>query len=234
MEQEIFMPFHWKTFRFIRLNIDVGSTDLVFDGVEIETVNYPLEAEAQIIVSGDDAFVENFWTAGIRTFENCMHDCYEDCPFYERMQYAMGTRSMSLFTYLLSGDDQLARQAIVRTSYQAEHGLTQCRSPSHQVLFILLFALYGICMLGDHLTCFNNPKFLSRFLPVVDSNLLYFHSRIGELGLTVCEKKRGSGALLIGLQNGTDMGLFPPRLSELVSQHVVTRCMLTPSARQCR
>ncbi|CAG9949249.1 unnamed protein product [Clonostachys rosea f. rosea IK726] len=116
MEQEIFMPFHWKTFRFIRLNIDVGSTDLVFDGVEIETVNYPLEAEAQIIVSGDDAFVENFWTAGIRTFENCMLDCYEDCPFSERMQYAMGTRSMSLFTYLLSGDDQLARQAIRSTA----------------------------------------------------------------------------------------------------------------------
>ncbi|KAH6672088.1 hypothetical protein B0J14DRAFT_655960 [Halenospora varia] len=37
--QEIFMPFHFRTFRFIGLQFDVGASDLVLEGIEITMVN---------------------------------------------------------------------------------------------------------------------------------------------------------------------------------------------------
>lgn len=38
---EIFMPFHFRTFRFLKIEIETGLSDLVFDRLDIETVTYP-------------------------------------------------------------------------------------------------------------------------------------------------------------------------------------------------
>ncbi|KAH7121443.1 Six-hairpin glycosidase-like protein [Dactylonectria macrodidyma] len=192
----IVAPFHFRTFRFIKLEIDTGSSDLAFKDLDIETVNYPLEVTARFEVP--EAFdktlqANQLWATSIRTLVNCMHDCYEDCPFYEQLQYAMDTRSSSLFTYLISGDDRLARQAIVQlhNSFQARIGLTASRAPSHRPQFIPHFSLYWVSMVCDHLAYFGDKKFASRFVPVIDAILAYFDSRIGYYGLVACENRPG-------------------------------------------
>ncbi|EXA33147.1 hypothetical protein FOVG_15749 [Fusarium oxysporum f. sp. pisi HDV247] len=178
--EEVYMPFHWRTFRFIRLNIETGSSDLIMRGIDIDVVNYPLDVLSKISTTADDGTLGALYNTSIRTLQNCMHDCYEDCPFYEQLQYAMDTRSSCLFTYHVSADDRLARQAIVQlhSSFQPRIGLTASRAPSTQLQIIPHFSLYWICMLHDHFLYYADKAFVRPLLPVVDAVLGYFHERI--------------------------------------------------------
>lgn len=189
----ILSPFHFRTFRFIRLNIQVGQSDLILKSFDIQQTNYPLDAVAALDAGLEDG-AQQLLTTSIRTLENCMHDCYEDCPFYEQLQYAMDTRSSILFTYLVSGDDRLARQAMIqlRNSFQPNVGLTASRAPSHGLQVIPHFSLYWISMICDHWSFFGHKAFVAQFLPIIDAVLGYFDNRLHpDLHLVTSEERPG-------------------------------------------
>lgn len=105
----------------------------------------------------------------------------------------MDTRNSALFTYLSSGDDRLARQAIIQihNSFQARLGLTASRAPTHRQQYIPNFSLYWICLVCDHFDYFADQPFVTAFLPVIDAILAYFGSRTNRLGLVVSELRPG-------------------------------------------
>lgn len=180
-DEDTFAPFHFRTFRFLAIDIKVGEqSDLTMKHINILTTNYPLSMRADFNVSTTDDVYREMWTTSVRTLSNCMHDSYEDCPFYEQLQYAMDTRSSALFTYCLSGDDRLARQAIIQlhNSYSPKVGLTASRAPAHQIQLIPHFSLFWICLVTDHFEYFSDVEFVRQFLPVCDGVLESFSRRI--------------------------------------------------------
>ncbi|KAH9214231.1 Six-hairpin glycosidase-like protein [Leptodontidium sp. 2 PMI_412] len=180
--EEVYQPFHYRTFRYLTVDIEVpANTEVTCVGFDVVETRYPLEVEASF--GTGDEWVSKFWSISVRTLENCMHDCYEDCPFYEQLQYSLDTRSSSLFTYLLSADDRLARQAIVQIhdSFNPSIGLTASRSTDSIMMrqYIIPFALYWICMVTDHYEYYADAAFARRFLGVAESILETFASQIG-------------------------------------------------------
>lgn len=183
--EERYTPFHFRTFRFLTLIIQVAKDeDLVLTGIDVDETHYPLDVTA--IASTANQLYDNLWNVSIRTLTNCMHDCYEDCPFYEQLQYAMDTRSSCLFTYALSGDDRLARQALLQLhgTYRAELGLTESRGPASQVQIIPHFSLFWILAVVDHFKHFGDASFTRQFLPAADGIFESFAGRTDpKLGL---------------------------------------------------
>ncbi|CEL06432.1 hypothetical protein ASPCAL09609 [Aspergillus calidoustus] len=186
-DEEVFAPFHFRTFRFLAVHIKVSDTaDLILKRIDLVKTNYPLQVHADIKLSVADNVYRDMWTTSVRTLTNCMHDCFEDCPFYEQLQYAMDARSSALFTYCISGDARLARQAIHQphNSYDPRLGLTASRAPAHQQQIIPHFSLFWICMVADHFQRFNQIDFVRQFVPVCDGILESFSRRVDpSLGL---------------------------------------------------
>src|SRR5699024_8724822 len=101
----VYEPFWFRTFRFIRLHITVGETPLVLHKFDYDETGYPLEIRSHAETS--DASLADIWDISARTLKRCMHETYEDCPFYEQLQYVMDSRSQILYTYASAADDRL-------------------------------------------------------------------------------------------------------------------------------
>jgi hypothetical protein len=81
----VYEPFWFRTFRLIRLEIDVGSAAVELVSFDAVQVNYPMAVKASWKEPGDEQS-EKIWDVSIRTMRNCMFDGYSDCPFYEQLQ----------------------------------------------------------------------------------------------------------------------------------------------------
>ncbi|KAG4431958.1 hypothetical protein IFR05_012554 [Cadophora sp. M221] len=176
-------PFWFRTFRILRLEVEIGSELIELISFNATQVNYPLGVKATWMEPGD-VDSEKIWEVSIRTMRNCMFDGYSDCPFYEQLQYSGDTRTVGLFHYLLSGDDRLMRQSISTfASSVTIEGLTQSRFPSHVPQIIAGFSLYWILQVCDHHLFFGDQMYSRSFLSRIDGVLDFFESHIDELGL---------------------------------------------------
>ena len=180
--EEYYEPFWFRTFRFVRLEIRTGDEPLTVAGLKYRETAYPLQAKTRAEASDPDFGA--IWDISLRTLRLCMHETYEDCPFYEQLQYAMDTRSQILYTYAVSADDRMARRTIddFRRS-QRPDGLINCSYPCYGPNVIPGFSLYYVLMIHDHMMYFGDRELVKRCLPAVDGILGFFDRNIGENGI---------------------------------------------------
>lgn len=173
-QPEIYEPFWFRTFRFIRLEIQTDEKPLILRSFDYTETGYPLKVQTKVTAS--DQRFKKIWEISERTLRCCMHETYEDCPFYEQLQYAMDARTQILYTYTLSGDDRLARRCMedFRRS-QRYDGLLNCAAPRYDASVIPGFSIYYILMLYDHMMCFGDREFLEDHMPAVEGILQFFH-----------------------------------------------------------
>jgi hypothetical protein len=179
---EVYEPFWFRTFRFVRLEIAAGDKPLTVTGVDYRETGYPLEPVTTAAASDPD--FAGIWDISLRSLRRCMHETYEDCPFYEQLQYAMDTRSQILFTYATAGDDRMARRTIDDFSRsQRPDGMINCCYPSYGPNIIPGFSIYYILMIHDHMMYFGDRELVRRYLPTIDGILEFFHRALDERGI---------------------------------------------------
>lgn len=173
---EEYEPFWFRTFRYIRLEIRTEEEPLILLRFYYTETGYPLEVRMKIITS--DPKMEEIREISERSLRRCMHETYEDCPFYEQLQYAMDARLEILYTYAAAADDRLARKCMddFRRS-QRYDGLLNCSYPCYGPNIIPGFPVYYILMLHDHMMYFGDRELLEDHLPVVERILNFFHRR---------------------------------------------------------
>lgn len=184
---QVYEPFHFRVFRYLRLHIDAGVSDVTLAMPAFRLTGYPLEIQGRF--HGENPTVEQMWNISLRTLRRCMLDTYVDCPYYEQMQYIMDTVIEALLTFQVSGDDRLVRRAI-RDFHATRRpdGMIQCNAPAAFDQIIPVFALYYVDLLYYHYQYYGDRKLLRTYLPTVTGILQYFQDRIdpntGLLGTT--------------------------------------------------
>ena len=180
-EYEIYEPYWFRTFRFIRLHIKTAGESLTLHGLDYEETGYPLEGCTSVRTS--DKSLKEIWEISVRTLKRCMHETYEDCPFYEQLQYIMDARLQILYTYAVSADDRLARKCMddLRRS-QRYDGVLNCSYPNCNTNVIPGFSIYYILMVYDHIMYFGDRTLAAEHMPAIDQILHYFERHLTEEG----------------------------------------------------
>ncbi len=179
---EAYEPFWFRTFRFVKLTIKTGDQPLTLLGMDYRETGYPLIVKTEARAS--DESLAPIWDISLNSLRRCMHETYEDCPFYEQLQYAMDTRSQILFTYSMGMDDRLARKTIDEFHRaRRPDGILNCCYPTVGPNIIPGFSIYYILMIHDHMMYFGDKALVRRYLATVDGILEFFHRALDARGL---------------------------------------------------
>ncbi|KAL2851259.1 Six-hairpin glycosidase-like protein [Aspergillus pseudodeflectus] len=177
-------PFWFRTFRYVELQIETSDMPLCVQRFTYRSSHYPLDIKTTISHFPSKE-AEKQWEISLNTLQNCMHETYEDCPYYEQNQFAMDARLQILFTYQLSHDDRLARKCMQEFySSRRPDGLIETHFPSpFPVVNIPFFSLYWILMVHDHMMYIGDRSLVRRYLGTIDGILDHFAQRVEEDGL---------------------------------------------------
>ncbi len=185
-EAETYEPFWFRTFRFIRIEVQTGGEALTLYRPSYTETGYPLNVETHLQSKDNtvNSWIPAVWEMSLRTLQRCMHETYEDCPYYEQLQYAMDTRLEILFTYAVSNDTKLALRAIEDFHYSLlPEGLLQSRFPSIQPQVIPVFSFYWILMIDDYYQHTADASVPRRYRSTIDMILEWYDRKIGKDGL---------------------------------------------------
>ena len=180
-DPEIYEPFWFRTFRFVQLCIKTGAEPLTLQRFDYQETGYPLEVSTSVKTS--DESLSDIWEISERTLRRCMHETYEDCPYYEQLQYVMDSRTQILYTYSVSADDRLARKCIDDLARaQRYDGLLNCSYPNCNPNIIPGFSIYYILMIYDHMMYFGDHKLVEKYMPTVERILQFFEEHLSPKG----------------------------------------------------
>ncbi len=163
----VYEPFRFRTFRFVEITVEAGEEPLtLLPQPYIETA-YPLENTKR--PQFKNTREQRLYDVAFRTLQLCVHDTYEDCPYYEQLQYACDTRLEILFTYASTDDKKLPAYAIQLFASSLEsNGFTQARFPSRESQIIPVFSLYFVMMLEDYVRETGDLNYIRTFLPIAE------------------------------------------------------------------
>lgn len=179
-----FESFHWRSFRFIKLVVMAGAEAVTLERATHTVTYFPHTYNAHFRCA--EPAVASWWEISLRTLRLCAHETYEDCPYYEQLNYAADTQLQSLATHYLANDTRLTRRCLelFRDSLGSE-GLVSARAPSHPRQIIPPFALNWIQMVNDYVWWCGEPAkdLLDSCLPAIDHVLSHFSRHITPAGV---------------------------------------------------
>lgn len=142
-------PFYLRTFRFIAIEVRAGQHRLRLRLADYVFTAYPFRALAQF--ESSDPSHRPIWDICWRTARLCSHETYEDCPYYEQLQYGGDTQVQAMIGYYVPADATLARQFLYQFDWSRQpNGLTRSRYPSRVPQTIPYWSLHWAMSVRDY------------------------------------------------------------------------------------
>jgi len=177
-ESRKFQPLWMRTFRYVKIDIEVGDNPLTLRDFYYYFTAYPLQQKSSF--KTNDETINKIWDASWRTIRLCSQENQID-PYFEQMQYIGDTRLQSLSTLFSSGDDRLVRNSLEQfNNSRSPEGLTMSRYPSDLPQYSPMFSLCWTLMVNDYWMNREDDKFISNFTPGIIGVLEWFEKHVNE------------------------------------------------------
>lgn len=174
-----YQPFLHRTFRFVRVAVRGG--DATVHGLTHRWTGYPFAERGRFTCS--DETLNQIWRTGWNTQRLCAFDTFQDCPYYERLQYGGDTRIQGLITLYASGDTRLLANAVRQLQASSlPEGLTQSRYPNHVFQVIPGYSLCWIQMLDDYYLHTGDLSLVRECAHTVASVLRFYERHLTDQG----------------------------------------------------
>ena len=168
-----FTTLSWRTFRYVRLQVETGDDPLTVDEVTGTFTGYPFTLDARL--DTDRKELQDILEIGWRTARLCATETYMDCPYYERLQYLGDTRIQALITLFNSKDDRLVKNFLhLADISRGADGITKSRYPTTIPQHIQPYALSYIYAMHDYLMYGGDTQFVLDLVPGAEQILNYF------------------------------------------------------------
>jgi hypothetical protein len=175
-------PFTWRTFRYIELDIEVKDQALELKDLNYIFSAYPFEECARY--ESSDTTHKSVWEICWRTARLCAHETYEDCPYYEQLQYGGDTQIQAMISYYVAGDASLARQWLYQYDWsRTPDGLTRSRYPARVTQTIPFWSLHWAMAVLDYWQYTGDVDSVRELFPGVLAVMDYFDRRRNSNGL---------------------------------------------------
>jgi len=171
--RQYFSPLWWRTYRYLQLELETKNEALEISDLYSLYTAYPFQLNASFTSNNDT--LQKIFDVGWRTARLCAQETYVDCPYYEQLQYIGDTRIQAMISYFNSGDDRLAKQAILSMDYsRLSEGITMSRYPTDNAQIIPPFSLFWIGMIHDFWRYRSDTLFVKNVLPGMRQVLHFF------------------------------------------------------------
>ena len=168
-----FTTLSWRTFRYVRLQVETADEPLTIDDVYGTFTGYPFTLDAHLDTS--DAELQKMLKIGWRTARLCAVETYMDCPYYEQLQYLGDTRIQALVTLYNSADDRMVRNFLYLADISRNSdGITKSRYPTTIPQYIQPYALSYIYALHDYMMYGGDLDYVLDLLPGAEQIIHYF------------------------------------------------------------
>ncbi len=179
-KDEVYSPFWYRAFRFIR--IEAKNAEDVLKSAKAYFWHYPADFDGNFECS-DESF-NKMQEISINTMLCCANETFVDCPYYEQQQYDMDATIEIAIWERMTRDTRLVRKCVEEfAASQQDSGLILANYPATYKQIIPGFSLFWIFMLSDYLDWTKDISFVKRFVGNVDKNLDYFDRTLSPEGL---------------------------------------------------
>lgn len=165
--------FYYRAFRFVRVVITNYYETCELQLAEVEREVYPYKKQG--FFESNDSELNRLYEIGYRALELCSHNVFEDCPYYERVQYPADSRIAARIAMLNCGDTALAEQAIIHYRHSIrENGLTAGSYPSRSPVYLPIWSLHYAAMVYELYQYKGDSKLLEENLWAIRRVLEFF------------------------------------------------------------
>lgn len=172
----------WRCGRWCELEVRTGGEPLRLNSISVLETRYPIDCRASF--ECDDDSIAGIWRISRRGIENCLHETYMDCPYYEQQMYPGDTRVVMLIVDALSGDSRLTRFGAGLYDYaRRENGLVPMNNPCRTIQDSATYSLCWVAMLGDYALWQGGDAWLKARIPGMRHTLHAVLGCVGDNGL---------------------------------------------------
>ena len=160
----------WKAGRWVELVLRTEDEPLALHRLALVESRYPLMCTARFAC--DDPTVSRICDICVRGMQNCLHETFMDCPYFEQQMYPGDTRVEMLILNAISGDARPVRYGVGLFDYaRRDNGLVPMNFPSRNIQDSSTYSLCWVMMAGDYVLWHGADEFLRARIPGIRHTL---------------------------------------------------------------